>query len=128
MSQQDDLFRGARFRAPPQEGHGDVLVVVATYNEVENIADLVHAIFDALPNAWLLVIDDNSDASVAEGVTRQDPLLGELDDHGGPTPVLPLLEGSPAIDAGVAEGAPDTDQRGEARSGAPDIGAFEFVP
>ena len=75
-----------------------------------------------------LVIDDNSDASVAEGVTRQDPLLGELGDHGGPTPVLPLLEGSPAIDAGVAEGAPDTDQRGEARSGAPDIGAFEFVP
>ena len=36
------------------------LVVVATYNEVENIAQLVSGIFAALPRADILVIDDNS--------------------------------------------------------------------
>lgn len=35
------------------------------------------------------------------------------------------LAGSPAIDAGTAEGAPTTDRRGKARTGAPDIGCYE---
>src|SRR5262249_27601208 len=43
--------------------------------------------------------------------------------HGTPNP--PPLPGSPAIDAGTATGAPATDQRGIARVGTPDIGAFE---
>ncbi len=58
------------------------------------------------------------------------PLLGPLQDNGGPTFTCALLEGSPAIDAGDDAGAPATDQRGVTRpQGAHvDIGAYEFVP
>jgi CSLREA domain-containing protein len=51
--------------------------------------------------------------------------LGELGMHGGLTPTVPLLEGSPAIDFGVS-GCPTTDQRGYARVGGCDSGAFQF--
>jgi CSLREA domain-containing protein len=58
------------------------------------------------------------------------PLLAALADNGGPTATLALLPGSPAIDAGSAEGCPSHDQRGIARpvGAACDIGAFEYVP
>ncbi len=54
-----------------------------------------------------------------------DPALGVLGDYGGSTETIPLLPGSPAIDAGTSAGAPAVDQRGESRVGAVDIGAFE---
>ena len=65
------------------------------------------------------------------------PLLGTLGYYGGPTPTIPLLEGSPAIDAGNPSGCTDglgnllkTDQRGYPRpdvedSGGCDMGAYE---
>jgi len=57
--------------------------------------------------------------------TRLDPKLGTLINHGGATPTLPLLAGSPAINGGdTAE--PARDQRGFVRAGPPDIGAFEY--
>lgn len=59
-------------------------------------------------------------------------LLGTLGNYGGPTPTLPLLPGSAAIDAGddaVCAAAPigNLDQRGVVRSQGThcDIGAFE---
>lgn len=58
-----------------------------------------------------------------------DPLLGPLEDNGGPTATRALLIGSPAIDAGDTAPCPATDQRGVARpqgSGC-DIGAYELV-
>ncbi|NJK80831.1 MAG: hypothetical protein HC914_13415 [Chloroflexaceae bacterium] len=57
-----------------------------------------------------------------------DPQLNVLADNGGSTQTMALNENSPAIDAGVANGCPTTDQRGIARpQGAGcDIGAFEF--
>jgi len=57
-----------------------------------------------------------------------DPLLGGLTDNGGPTQTMALLEGSPAIDAGDDDAAPETDQRGLTRPQGPasDIGAFEL--
>jgi hypothetical protein len=59
---------------------------------------------------------------------KRDPLLGPLADNGGPTETEALLPGSPAIDAGAADGCPQYDQRGVARpQGAGcDIGAFEL--
>lgn len=56
-----------------------------------------------------------------------DPLLGPLQDNGGPTFTHALLAGSPAIDAGDDAEAPATDQRGTTRpvGSASDIGAFE---
>lgn len=72
-----------------------------------------------------LVIDENSDAPVAQGVVRADPGLEALADNGGPTPTRAIAAGGPAVDAGQSAGAPQTDQRGVARTGAPDIGAYE---
>jgi uncharacterized repeat protein (TIGR01451 family) len=62
-----------------------------------------------------------------------DPLLGLLEDSGGPTFTHALLDGSPALEAGSPASAGDpgacgtVDQRGLARPGriACDIGAFE---
>ncbi|HRI13656.1 MAG TPA: choice-of-anchor Q domain-containing protein [Verrucomicrobiota bacterium] len=68
----------------------------------------------------------------ADLVGVSDPMLGPLQNNGGPTPTLALLPGSPALDAGddSLPGAPfnlATDQRGLARRSGPrvDIGAFE---
>ena len=54
-----------------------------------------------------------------------DPGLAPLGNYGGTSLTMALLPGSPAIDAGTGAGAPATDQRGYARVGAVDIGAFE---
>ncbi|MEE9597348.1 MAG: choice-of-anchor Q domain-containing protein, partial [Acidiferrobacterales bacterium] len=56
------------------------------------------------------------------------PLLGPLQDNGGPTFTHELLVGSPAIDAGTNVGCPAADQRGFARpvNATCDIGAYEF--
>lgn len=67
-------------------------------------------------------------------LVNTDPLLGPLGDYQGPTPTHPLLEGSPAIDAGTNQNCPSTDQRGVSRPAdgnndsvkTCDIGAFEF--
>lgn len=62
-----------------------------------------------------------------------DPLLGPLQDNGGPTLTHALLAGSPAIDAGDNVGCPPIDQRGAPRpidggsgSAICDIGAYEY--
>jgi predicted outer membrane repeat protein len=56
-----------------------------------------------------------------------DPLLGPLQDNGGPTQTVALLPGSPALGAGSTAYATDTDQRGLARvvGGRIDIGAYQ---
>jgi hypothetical protein len=50
-----------------------------------------------------------------------------LADNGGPTPTVALRDapGNPAVDAADPAVAPELDQRGFARVGAPDIGSFE---
>ncbi|WP_017716113.1 DUF4347 domain-containing protein [Kamptonema formosum] len=63
-----------------------------------------------------------NDANVTPNITIADPLLGPLQDNGGPTPTHALLAGSPAINAGAT--AEPLDQRGVTRV-SPDIGAFE---
>ena len=58
-----------------------------------------------------------------------DPLLDPagLQDNGGPTLTLALQANSPAIDTGSSTNALASDQREFTRSGAVDIGAFEFA-
>src|SRR5262249_5311134 len=57
-----------------------------------------------------------------------DPGLAPLGDYGGPTQTMPLLPGSPALNAGTTgPGIPATDQRGTARDAQPDIGAVEVA-
>jgi hypothetical protein len=62
-----------------------------------------------------------------------DPLLGPLQNNGGPTPTRAPLPGSPVIDAGFVAALPAgtaSDQRGFLRLVGPtlDIGASEFQP
>ena len=56
-----------------------------------------------------------------------DPMLGALENNGGPTETHALLLGSPAIDTGWIGSVSSTDQRGLARpqGGGADIGAYE---
>jgi hypothetical protein len=60
-----------------------------------------------------------------------DPMLGPLQDNGGPTFTHELLSGGPAINAGDPNfvGPPDYDQRGfnydRVRNGRLDVGSFE---
>ena len=61
------------------------------------------------------------DGSIS-GASTGDPLLGPLQDNGGPTLTMALLAGSPAIDKTAGTG---TDQRGINRTTA-DIGAYSF--
>jgi hypothetical protein len=65
-------------------------------------------------------------------LTGANPLLGPLQDNGGPTPTAALLPGSPAMDRGgtAANGCPATDQRGVTRPQGPacDMGAYELAP
>ncbi len=79
-----------------------------------------------LSDNWNGLIIDPSDLTA-------NPLLGELTNNGGPTQTIPLLPGSPAIDAGNdticadPDAVNNLDQRGVTRpQGAHcDIGAFE---
>src|SRR5262249_19903037 len=64
-----------------------------------------------------------------------DPLLGPLQNNGGPTATMALLPGSPAIAAGVSTSqvpglaVPATDQRGDPRPATSiDVGAFQTWP
>ena len=62
-------------------------------------------------------------------ITNTNPLLGPLQDNGGPTWTHALLAGSPAINAGDNNGCPTTDQRGVARPQGTscDIGSYERI-
>jgi predicted outer membrane repeat protein len=75
-------------------------------------------------------IDSGTSCGFAEtgDLSSTDPLLDPSGPHdnGGPVPTIALLEGSPAINAGDDETAPDTDARGFARVGVSDIGAYEY--
>jgi CSLREA domain-containing protein len=77
-------------------------------------------------------LEDANDAGFTGpgDLINTDPLLGPLQDNGGPTQTRALLTGSPAIDTANTTLAPATDQRGITRpqGAAADIGAFEFVP
>jgi hypothetical protein len=61
---------------------------------------------------------------------NKNPLLGPLQDNGGPVPTRALLAHSPAINKGDNVGCPSTDARGFHRPafGICDIGAFEVNP
>ena len=50
-----------------QEGHGLVAVVVPTYNEADNLPELVDRVFALnIPNTHLIVVDDNSPDGTAD--------------------------------------------------------------
>jgi hypothetical protein len=86
---------------------------------------------DCLGGLTILGNNLDGDGSCVFGLTDPAPMLGPLQDNGGPTFTHALLIGSPAVDAGDSSVcvAPDndTDQRGFPRpvGASCDIGAFE---
>jgi CSLREA domain-containing protein len=87
----------------------------------------------AIPSNGFNLADDTT-CSLANTGDHQgasfNPLLGPLQNNGGPTLTLLPGSGSPAIDGGTGSGAPATDQRGVGRpkGAADDIGAVEVQP
>lgn len=88
-----------------------------------------------------LIADANSSGGIQNGVNGNivgaNPLLGTLQNNGGPTWTHALLPGSPAVNSGdncvlIANGCGYThpalpaDQRGMPRRGNVDMGSFEF--
>ena len=70
--------------------------------------------------------DYSGSVTASQCLSGIDPLLGPLQDNGGPTQTMALGTNSPAINAGTASGgAPLVDQRGYVRGPQPDIGAYE---
>jgi hypothetical protein len=88
-------------------------------------------------NGYNLSSDGSCSFNSTGDLNNTDPKLGQLGNYGGPTQTIPLLAGSPAIDAGNPNGCTDsnghllmTDQRGFPRpdkedSGGCDMGAYE---
>ncbi len=57
----------------------EVLVIVPTYNERENITSLIEAVMDILPGAHMLIVEDNSPDGTAEIVRNlMDRYAGRL--------------------------------------------------
>jgi hypothetical protein len=94
--------------------------------------------YNLIGNGTICAFSPIQGDQVGTDVNPIDPLLGPLQDNGGPTLTQALLPHSPAIDAGspLTPGTPDsnacpaTDQRGVSRpqSTACDIGAYEQEP
>jgi hypothetical protein len=88
---------------------------------------------NSLPNTsgFNSYIGTTSGIAVQTGInlTNGNPLLAPLGNYGGPTPTMPPLPGSPAIDGCTNGTTFTTDQRGYPRyvGLAPDIGAVEGV-
>jgi hypothetical protein len=117
------------------QGIGNPTTILKNTIVALNTADEGPDIDGAIISQGHNLIGNNKDASgfVASDFVGTvdnpiDPLLGPLQDNGGPTQTMALLQGSLAIDNGDPDGAPALDQRGVARDSFADIGAFEFVP
>jgi len=90
-------------------------------------------------NSGATISAEQSSDQIGTPASPIDPLLGPLQNNGGPTFTHALLQGSPAIDQGESSGS-TADQRGfgrpvdfpeianEAGGDGADIGALEFAP
>jgi hypothetical protein len=123
-------------KAPDGAGIGGTVLVLS--NATFALKNSIVAHSPGGTNAFGMIVDQgnniSSDAScnfaAAGSLNNTDPVLGVFGDYGGPTPTIPLLRGSPAIDTADGSTCPPTDQRGISRpygSGC-DIGAFESAP
>ena len=96
-----------------------------------------NCLYTMTSNGYNLSSDNTCSFSGPGDMDNTDPMLGTLGNYGGPTQTIPLLSGSPAIDAGNPGGCTDsnghlltTDQRGQPRpdpedTGGCDMGAYE---
>ncbi len=102
----------------------------------DDISASIAATFSLIGDGTGATIADSGSNLIGTSVAPIDPLLGPLQNNGGPTLTHVLLPGSPAINRGDlsaiagAGGVPEFDQRGDGFnrtfSGRIDIGAFEL--
>jgi hypothetical protein len=90
-----------------------------------------------ISKGYNLSSDNTCNFNATGDLNNTDPMLGPLQNNGGPTQTMALPSGSPAVDGGNPNGCTDgvgnllkTDQRGKPRpdtedSGGCDIGAYE---
>jgi hypothetical protein len=85
-------------------------------------------------SAYDLIGDGSGASGLTDGVngnqvgtaaSPHDPRLGPLQNNGGPTPTMALLAGSPALNAGDPAQLGVADQRGVARRGGVNVGAYQ---
>jgi hypothetical protein len=108
--------------------------IIANNHSLTNTGGNCHGTVSSI---FSLSSDNSCNLNGPGDLNNVDPKLGTFGNNGGPTQTIPLLSGSPAIDAGNPSGCSDglghllkTDQRGlprpdtEDRSGC-DMGAYE---
>lgn len=116
-------------------GGGTVTIRDTIFNGGELGENLFNSAGSVSSLGYNLANDNGSGFLTATGdQINTDPMLGTLQDNGGPTFTHELLAGSPAIDAGDPSFTPppNYDQRGSGfqrvANGRVDIGAFEVQP
>ncbi len=100
--------------------------VIIAWNQARTDADLSGAVEVGVRN---LVFDPGTASGLRpDDLTGVDPLLGHLEDHGGPNPTHALAPESPAVDAAEDGDGLALDERGLPRpeGGRFDLGAFEL--
>ncbi|MEX2093485.1 MAG: choice-of-anchor Q domain-containing protein [Pirellulales bacterium] len=112
----------------------DHTIVAGNFRQASNrddVAGSFDARFSLFGDATGSSINDLEGSLIGDDESPIDPLLGDLEDNGGPTLTHALLTDSPAIDTGDPDfnPPPDYDQRGvrfdRESGGQIDIGAFE---
>ncbi len=95
------------------------------YDERDYIVDQGHNLENGTDCGF-----DNSQPGASGDIQNADPLLGPLQNNGGPTFTRAIDNTSPAYNTADNSGCPATDQRGVTRPqfGVCDIGAFELAP
>jgi hypothetical protein len=104
-------------------------VRMATRNTIfaGNTAPFGPDIYGNMGSQGYNLLADFQDASgwTSTDVVHENPLLGPLQNNGGPTQTMALLARSPALDAGDPTQANTPDQRGVTRTGSVNIGAYQ---
>jgi hypothetical protein len=102
--------------------YGNVAEEVSEFGQcTETLESLGHNIEQAEPEGEPRCFE-------APGDLIANPQLGPLANNGGETDTMALAATSPAIHAGDTALCTPVDQRGVARTGGCDIGAFQYVP
>jgi len=94
-----------------------------TVNIIESRNNIVDTLTESLEELNKATVFSNNQDNVTG---EQLKLATNLMDNGGATPTLSIGVNSIAINAGYTTNVPLTDQRGVARVGIPDVGAYEY--
>lgn len=116
---------GGLFAAGPDRGFEVANTIIALNRADEDLSDCRAASGASVASGGanlLSTLDGGCGFAQPGDLVSPDPGLAS---RSGPRGTIPLLDGSPAIDA-AGPGAPPRDQRGRRRDEKPDIGAFEF--